>query len=150
MSRRGARGFTLVELLVTFAIAALLIGLVPVAFERMRESAQYRDTVRGVLAGLRLARHQALAEGRPVRFIVDLGQRRYGVEEPRHETPENLQLRVTVAGPELAPDAVAAIRFFPDGGATGGSIDIIRPSGDGVRLRVDWLFGRVEQEAAGS
>ena len=29
---------------------------------------------------------------------------------------------------------------------TGGSIDILRPSGGGVRLRVDWLFGRVEQE----
>ncbi len=143
---RAVRGFTLVELLVTFAIAALLIGLVPIAFERMRESSQYRDTVRGVLTDLRLARHRALAEGRAVRFVVDLGNRRYGLEEPRRDVPESLQVRATVASSESAANAVAAIRFFPDGGATGGSIDVIRPSGDGVRLRVDWLFGRVEQE----
>ena len=43
---RRERGFTLIELLVVFAIMALLIGLAPVAFDRMRDSAQYRDTVR--------------------------------------------------------------------------------------------------------
>ncbi len=143
----AARGFTLVELLVAFAIAALLVGLAPIAFERMRESAQYRDTVRGVLADLRLARHRALAEGRPVRFVIDLRARRFGLGEPQREVPSSVQVRATVAGSELTDNAVAAIRFLPDGGATGGSIDIARPSGDGVRLRVDWLFGRVEQEA---
>ena len=36
---------------------------------------------------------------------------------------------------------------MPRGGASGGSVDLIRPSGTGVRLRVDWFSGRVEQEA---
>ena len=50
------RGFTLIELLVVFGIMALLIGLAPVAFDRMRDSAQYRDTVRTMLSQMRGAR----------------------------------------------------------------------------------------------
>ena len=49
---RRERGFTLVELLVVFAILALLVGLIPVAFDRFRDSAQYRDTVRTMLSHL--------------------------------------------------------------------------------------------------
>ena len=60
--------------------------------------------------------------------------------------PVPLEVRATVAGQELQENGVAAIRFLPDGGATGGSIDIMRPSGAGTRLRVDWLSGRVSQE----
>jgi general secretion pathway protein H len=56
-------------------------------------------------------------------------------------------VRATVAGTELSAQQEAAIRFLPDGGATGGSIDILRASGQGVRLRVDWLSGRITQEA---
>ena len=54
--RRRAAGFTLVELLVVFALLALIVGLVPIAFNRLNESAQYRDTVRAVLTDLRAAR----------------------------------------------------------------------------------------------
>ena len=31
--------------------------------------------------------------------------------------------------------------FLPEGGATGGSVDILRPAGSGARLQVDWLSG---------
>ncbi|HET7867879.1 MAG TPA: prepilin-type N-terminal cleavage/methylation domain-containing protein, partial [Burkholderiaceae bacterium] len=62
------RGFTLVELLVVFAIAALLIALVPIAFDRLRESAQYRQTLRSILTDMRTARTRAMAEGSEVRF----------------------------------------------------------------------------------
>ncbi len=41
----------------------------------------------------------------------------------------------------------AVIRFLPGGGATGGSIDVIRASGAGTRLRVEWLSGRVTRES---
>ena len=142
------RGFTLVELLVVFAMVALLVSLVPVAYERLRESAQYRDTVRGVLAGIRQARYRAVSEGREVRFGIDLAGRRYGVEgRPQKSLPESLRLRTTVAGIEMGPDKSASIRFLPSGGATGGTVEILRPSGAGVRLTVDWLSGAVTQSA---
>ncbi|HEY0201888.1 MAG TPA: GspH/FimT family pseudopilin, partial [Burkholderiaceae bacterium] len=55
-------------------------------------------------------------------------------------------VRAVVADRELT-DGVAAIRFLPSGGATGGSIDVARgSSGSGTRLRVDWLSGHITQE----
>jgi general secretion pathway protein H len=140
------RGFTLVELLVVFAVIALLTTVVPPAFDRMRESAQYRDVVRTILSDIRQARHRAIAEGREVRFNVDLRQRMYGLEDRSLKPmPESLRMRATVAHIEISASQVASIRFLPSGGATGGSIDVLRPSGAGVRLTVDWLSGGVAQ-----
>ena len=63
--------------------------------------------------------------------------------------PESLKVRAVVAQQEMSADGQElGIRFLPHGGATGGSVDLIRPSGSGVRLRVDWFSGRVEQEPA--
>lgn len=145
---RGERGFTLVELLVVFGILALLMGLAPVAFDRMRDASAYRDTVRTMLSQMRSARYRAVAEGREVRFSVNLAERSYGVDaEVRRTLPDSLGLRAVVAGNELVGRGEASIRFLPSGGATGGSIEILRASGGGTRLRVDWLSGRATLEA---
>lgn len=145
---RTQRGFTLIELLVVFSIAALLVGVVPFAFERMQESVQYRNVLRGMLSDMRSARQQARIQGTEVRFKVDLQARRFGVEGGvAKDIPSALQVRATVAGIEAGGQRVAAIRFLPDGGATGGSIDIVRGSGQGTRLLVDWMSGRVTAEA---
>ncbi|MBU0891552.1 MAG: prepilin-type N-terminal cleavage/methylation domain-containing protein [Gammaproteobacteria bacterium] len=140
-------GFTLLELLVVFAIMALLIGITPIAYQKMRDTAQYRDVLRTMLAELRTARQQAALTHSESRFSVDLTRRRFGIQgSAERAIPESLTVRATVAGAELSSNGVAAIRFLADGGATGGSIDVLRPSGDGSRLRVDWLSGRVTQE----
>ena len=145
---RHAAGFTLIELLVVFGLIALIAGLVPIAFNRLHESAQYRDTVRAVLTDLRTARALAQSSGTEVRFAVHPQARTFGVEgaEPQR-VPEPLVLRAVMAAEESGADGSLAIRFLPRGGASGGSVDLIRPSGTGVRLRVDWFSGRVEQEA---
>lgn len=146
--RAGQGGFTLIELLVVFAISGLLMALVPLAFGKLRETSQYRDTLRNVMADMRVARQTAQATGTLVRFTLDLSQRQFGIEhQPQRAIPEVLQIRATVGRDLLAANGRATIVFLPDGGATGGNIEIVRPSGSGARVRVDWLTGRVEQEA---
>jgi general secretion pathway protein H len=140
------RGFTLIELLVVLAIVAGLLAVAPAALDRYQESSAYRDTLRTMAAGLAEARQTAIAGGRVVAFSVDLGGRRFGVDgRPARELPASLTVRATVADTDLRDD-VARIRFFPGGNATGGSIELVRPSGEGVRLRTDWLDGRVSIE----
>lgn len=145
---RHQRGFTLIELLVVLAIGALLVGLVPSAFDRLRDASQYRDTVRAMALELRQARQQALTHGQVVVFRVNLSDRQFGIEgRPFKTLPASLEVKTTVgtnALPQNNPQA--AIAFMPEGGSTGGTIELVRQSGAGVRLRVDWLFGQVTQE----
>lgn len=145
---RRSRGFTLIELLVVFAIIGLIIGVVPVAFDRLRASAQYSDTVRALVGDLRAARFQAQSQGRDVLFVVRLRERNFGIDGgTTHAVPEGIELRTTVADTGQTGSQEAGIRFLPNGGASGGSIEVLRGAGAGTRLRVDWLSGRVTHEA---
>ncbi len=145
---RRSRGFTLIELLVVFAIIGLIIAVVPVAFDRLRASAQYSDTVRALVSQLRTARFQAQSQGRDVLFVVRLREHNFGIEGgAAHAVPEGIELRTTVADTGQTGAQEAGIRFLPNGGASGGSIEVLRAPGTGTRLRVDWLSGRVTHEA---
>ncbi len=129
------------------AIASLLLGVVPVAVGKLYESIEYRATIRELLSDLRRAREMAAAEGRQVRFEIDLKNLRYGLAgEPGKRFPEGYRVSTVLAQTEQDGQGVGAIRFFPDGGSSGGSISVERPSGQGTRLRVDWLLGRISQE----
>ena len=128
-----------------FAIMALLAALTPLAYDRFKSSSEYRDTVRTMMGQMRAARYKAMTEGREVRFSLDMRQRVYGVDGAAPKAlPTSVEVKAIVASNESAQN-MAAIRFLPQGGATGGSIEILRSSG--ARLRVDWLSGRVTQEA---
>lgn len=138
------KGFTLLELLVVLAMAALLIGLLPAAFGRLREAVEYRSTIRTLRAELREARMLAGIQGAEVRFNLDLDKKAFQIEgRSWHAIPEPLGLRLTLGGTDWRANRSGSIRFLPGGGATGGSIDLLRPTGDGTRLQVDWLSGRV-------
>lgn len=148
MPVRRAGGFTLIELLVTLAIAALLVTLVPSALGKGLESLRYRATVREVLTDLRAARTQAQLTGRTVSYRIHLPERTLGVEKHMRELPEDLTMDAQLASATITSPGHGAILFYPDGSATGGSILIARKrTGQGVRLRVDWLLGRITQEA---
>ena len=132
--------------MVVFAILALIVGVIPAAFDRMREAAQYRNTVRTMLSDMRTARQQSLAGRGDARFTVNLQQKTYGINGGTvRELPDAVQVKVTVAGAEMHSGS-ASIRFLSSGGATGGSVDVLRNDSGGVRLRVDWLSGRITQE----
>ena len=148
VSKRCSRGFTLLEIMVAFAIAGLLLAIVPSAMGKALEAVRYQSLVRDVLGGLRSARTQAMLSGKEVHFIVDIDDQYFGIDgRPSQYVPKGLRLGATVAETDPYKRGKGFIRFFPDGSATGGSIGVQRESnGQGVRLRVDWMLGRVSQE----
>lgn len=127
----------------------LVLGVAPFAVSRAYDSMQYRATVKEFISAIKLARLEAMRSGRGVAFSVDLEHRSFGVE-PRldRSLPDNLSVHLLVADVQISGEK-GGVRFYPDGSSTGGSFEILRPSGDGVRLDVDWLLGRLSQTVVG-
>jgi len=112
-------GFTLLEMLVVLAIAALIASLEFPAVERALGREKFRTAAAGIEARLHAARAAAIAGGAPARF--DAG-----------ELPQGL----TLAAPG------GAIVFHPDGSANGGELAL----SDGMRnfrLAIDGPTGRI-------
>lgn len=146
-SNDSSQGFTLIELLVVLAIGSMLVALVPSAFDRLRDVSQYRDTVRAIVVDLKQARQQALVYGQAVDFRVNLSDRQFGIAgRPFKALPPSLEVK-TMVGSDGEPDSTqqASIVFLPEGGSSGGTIELVRRSGSGVRIRVDWLSGEISQ-----
>lgn len=152
--KRQHKGFTLIELMVALALGALLAGLATPMAMRMYESMQYREAVRGLGAAASGARYRAITSGLAMDLMVEPTTTRYAVvaaETPFSETEtknvgDDLRIQMVSARELTSSPGIGVIRFYPDGSSTGGSITLWRPGGDGMRLRVDWLLGRVTQE----
>lgn len=67
---RRARGFTLIELMVTIALMALLLGLAGPAFTLWTRNAQVRTISDALQNGLRLAQTEAVRRNRQVVFFL--------------------------------------------------------------------------------
>lgn len=145
-SSRRVRGFTMLEMLVAITIVGLLLAVTVPASARFYESIQYRQAVRDVITALASARYRAINSGRAQDVTVDPQGNRLGSNDEVTHLPEGFAVTVHSAG-ELNRNSMGVIRFYPEGGSSGGGIDLEREDGSGVRISVDWLVGRVSQEA---
>ena len=134
-------GFTLVELMVVMVIIALVMGLVATSISRSISGAESRAAARKVVASLRYTRAQAILQKTDMVFLVDTEKRSY-VAPGRDEVvlPAGMDVLLTTARSELTSETAGGIRFFPDGGSTGGHVDLI-VRGREYRVDVAWLTG---------
>lgn len=152
---RRLKGFTLIELMVALALTAMLAGIATPMAMRMYDSMQYREALRGIGAAASSARYRAITSGRVMDLMIEPDVNRYavaraGIPFNKIETKsviDNLRIQMVSGGELGAIPGIGIIRFYPDGSSSGGSVTVWRPGGQGVRLRVDWLLGRVTQES---
>ena len=139
------RGFTLIEMLVVLVIASLLLLVVPPLFSNSVKRVSMNSQVDQVVFSLKRARSQAVARLTPVPWILDLEDKSYQVgEEGRLKyLDDSLELSLTTAESEIIDTGKrAAIRFYSDGGSTGGELHLTTEKFNKV-VAVDWLTGRV-------
>lgn len=136
-----ARGFTLLELIVTLSVIALAVGLVLPAIGRSTETVRARAEIAGFSAVLRHAREQAITRRQPYRVVVEPDARRVTI------LADDNEVRRTRVFPErLTIEAVSApsvtVRFEPEGSSSGGEFRLT--SGNtAYRVTVDAVTGRV-------
>ena len=147
----GARGFTLMELLVVLVIASLAISLVGPAFQRILPGITLEAESRKLVALLRHARSQAILSGAPVAISQDAesGGLRLSYREQAYALPERISLELE-PGPGVGEPTLGAaqILFYPRGDSSGGRLSLTLEQGRSEVIDVDWLSGRVQRAVA--
>lgn len=148
MAQRGRQGgFTLLELLVVLVIGAMLMAVAPPMISRAMPGMELKGATRHLASALRYARTRAATAGEEATVSFDLEQRSIttsGRTKP-YQIPESLKLDLLTAESETEGETIGRVRFYPDGGSTGGRITLSledRPERK-FEVDVDWLTGRI-------
>ena len=135
------KGYSLVELLTVLAILGLLIAVTGLFLRGKPFSV--RVAALDLASCLRTARAAAIAEHKERVVAIDLERRSYSCPRKSGFFPKESRLLFRTAASEYVRDKTAFLRFFADGGATGGHV-FMEEHGQVWAVRVNWLSGSVE------
>jgi general secretion pathway protein H len=136
-----ARGFTLLELIVTLVVLAVAVGLVAPTIGRSTETLRTRAEVAGFSATFRHAREQAITTRQPYTVVVNPTSRQLTVTTGDDEVrwTRTLSSRVDV---RAETPAALTVHFEPQGTSSGGAFHV--SSGKiSYRVTIDAVTGRV-------
>jgi len=140
-SEVDARGFTLLELIVTLLVVTVAVGLVAPAIGRNTEALRAGAEVAGFSATFRHAREQAITTRQQYTVVVNPVSRLMTVTAGEDEVRWTRALSGRVAV-EAAPPGTLTVRFEPQGTSSGGEFRLT--SGKvSYRVSVDAVTGRV-------
>jgi general secretion pathway protein H len=135
-------GFSLLETLIALAIVALMVT---VSVPMMTSGGNGLDlAVRQAETELRRAQSMAVRTNRIVEVAIDTSRGQVGGQHIAQAQPPVL-LHVSTTADQKRSEAAGTIRFFPDGGSSGGGITLAQ-NGKSTQVLVDWLTGRVSVE----
>lgn len=141
---RDRRGFTLLELVIVLVVIAGMAALLATNLIGRMASVKANGAAREVAAALRYTRAYALRTRQAQTLAVDLEARTITAPQRKPiEVPEPLEIRLLTASSEVSTRKTGTIRFFPDGGSTGGKITLGH-SGRTWEVAVSWLTGEIQ------
>jgi general secretion pathway protein H len=139
-----ARGFTLLELIVTLVVVTVAVGLVAPAIGRSTETLRVRAEVAGFSATFRHAREQAITTRQAFTVLLDPTSRLLTVTTGEDEVRWTRALSKRIEIRADTPGSLA-VRFEPQGTSSGGEFHLV--SGKiAYRVTVDAVTGRVRNQ----
>ena len=136
-------GFTLVEIIVVLVLVAMVVAIGATAMSRKLPGQRLQQSARELAAQLRFTRAQAIATGKPQLFTLDARSREWRAGDKRNGTlARDIAIVATGARNEQQREGVAAVRFFPEGAATGGRF-VLSHGRAAWQVDVQWLTGEV-------
>lgn len=141
---RRSRGFTMIELVAVILVIGLVAALAPPLWSSGVTAAEHRAAARQVAQVLRYARTEAVAKRVDVGVDFDLEARTYQLPGARKKSrlPDGIEILLTTTAAETKDEKHASVRFYPDGGSTGGRVTLKYKERE-FRVDIDWLTGRV-------
>ena len=144
MTQSIHRGFTLIELIATITLMAIVLAVAPAAYSKVRDAMSFRAAVADTTSALKRARVNAILLGQPVELAVLLEQ--HQLQTPSEKTVNiDSKRKIDMHGViSLSNPDLPVFRFYPDGSATGGSLTLTAPSGRMQRIDIDWFTGQLQ------
>ena len=137
-------GFTLLELMIVIVIIGIVLALSPPLFSAGVTSAEQRAVARSVAQTLRFARSEAIAKRTDVGVEFNLEDRTFQLPGGKKggKWPATIQLDLTTTAAETVDPKHAYVRFYSDGGSTGGRVTLKVKERE-YRIDIGWLNGRI-------
>jgi general secretion pathway protein H len=149
---RRTDGFSLLEMLLVLALVAAASLLAVSAFGGGLRGMRLRAGAGELAAQLRFTRAVAISSGEPQDFVIDPASRSWrGAKGRSGRLPDVGEVVFTGAREVQPARGEGAVRFFPDGAATGGRVRLLAGEAGaraGWDVDVGWLTGEVSLHRA--
>lgn len=146
---KAQSGFSLLEIIVVVGLIALVMTFAAYTLNNQLPGQQLRSSAKELAAELRFTKSQAMVTGKAQTFQINAQTREWtGPKNHSGTLPKSLDIIATTAKIEQPSDGIAAIKFFPDGAATGGRI-VLQHKKAKWQVDVKWLTGEVSVSKPG-
>lgn len=140
----ASNGFTLIELLIVLALLAMIAALAFPATRGGNDATAVKASASELANLMRLARGAAIRDNTERTLTIDLRARSFWVDglTNAHAIPQGVKVELVTQQVEQISDRRGRLRFYVDGGATGGSI-VLTAGRRVARVELDGFTGHV-------